>query len=213
MQVVLVWHPNRIAGNYSDSGEFVQLLADGKLKYVVTPHGIFESSPRDQEYLMNEFTRAARDSGDKSDAVKRGNRTKLKSGYIPSGRLAEGFVHAKNSRDEKINAIDDKRFSLITKAIELVLNQTHTAPEALTILNDEWGYRTRKTKRMGGEPLATSTWYKILADPKYYYGEINRSEGVFNFSDEMPRPFTTEDYEKVQVVLGRKSNRRNDKKN
>src|SRR3989344_8073634 len=85
INAVMVWHPNRIARNYSDGGQFVQLLSDGKLKLVLTPHGIFEGSPRDQEYLMTEFTRATRDSGDKSEAVKRGNRTKLKLGYIPGG--------------------------------------------------------------------------------------------------------------------------------
>lgn len=212
VQVVLVWHPNRIARNYSDGGKFVQLMADGKLQYVITPHGIFENSPKDQEYLMTEFTRATRDSGDKSDSVKRGNRTKLKKGYIPSGRLAEGFIHTKNDKDEMINGADIDRLPLIKKAIQLVLNQTHTPKAALELLNNEWGYRTHKTKRTGGNPLSDSTWYKILSDPKYYYGEIHRSEGVFNAGEEIPRPFTRDDYEKIQIILGNKSSRRQTKK-
>src|SRR5579872_7077439 len=32
VDVVIIWHANRIARNYADGGRFVQLLADGKLK-------------------------------------------------------------------------------------------------------------------------------------------------------------------------------------
>ncbi len=212
VNVVIVWHANRIARNYADGGRFVQLMSDGKLKMVVTPHGIFENSPRDQEYLMNEFTRATRDSGDKSVVVKRGNKTKLKKGYIPSGRLAEGFIHTKNTKDEMVNSADPDRLPLIVKAIKLILTQTHTPREALDILNNDWGYRTHKTKRTGDQPLSDSTWYKILSDPKYYYGEIHRSEGIFTAADDFPRPFTQEDYEKIQIILGNKSARRRTKK-
>src|SRR6185312_16814252 len=69
VNAVMVWHPNRIARNYADGGRFTQLMSDGKLKLVITPHGIFENSPRDKEYLMTEFTRATRDSDDKSEVV------------------------------------------------------------------------------------------------------------------------------------------------
>ncbi len=211
VQVVLVWHANRISRNYSDGGRFVQLMADGKLKYVITPNGLFGSTPRDQEYLMNEFTRATRDSGDKSDAVKRGYRTKLKSGYMPAGRLAEGFIHAKNIREEFINIADPERLPLIQEAIQLVINQTHTPLEAFEHLNNK-GYRTKKTKRTGGKALARSTWYKLLSDPKYFYGEIRRSEGIFMGGDGIPRPFTKEDFEKIQIILGTKGTRRKTKK-
>lgn len=210
IQVVLVWHPNRIARNYGDGGMFVQLMADGKLQYVITPHGVFENTGRDREYLMTEFTRATRDSDDKSDAVKRGNRTKLKTGHVPSGRLSEGFMHTKNEKNEKINGSDPERFPLLQKAVQLVLNQTKTPMEALAILNDDWGYRTKKTKRTGGNPLSKSAWYKLLSDPKYF-GELHRSEGVFN--TEFPRLLEKEDFERIQVILGKKSTRRKDKKN
>lgn len=212
INAILVWHANRISRNYGDGGKFVQLMSDGKLKVVLTPHGIFENTPRDREYLMTEFTRATRSSDDKSDAVKRGNRTKLKAGYIPAGRLAEGFLHAKNTREEMINIADPDRLPLIQNAIKLVLDQTHTPKEALAVLNEDWGYRTKKTRRTGNKSLSNSTWYKLLSDPKYFYGELRRSEGIFNAADDFPRPFSIEDYGKVQVILGKKSARRRTKK-
>lgn len=204
IDAVMVWHPNRIARNYADGGRFTQLMSDGKLKLVITPHGIFENTPRDKEYLMTEFTRATRDSDDKSEVVKRGNRTKLKAGYIPSGALSQGYVHVKNERGEYIQDVDQERFRLLRKAIELILKGTHTPIEALQVLNDEWGYQTKKTKRMGGKPLAKSTWYKILNDPKSY-GLIVRREGEFaaNFAALMQK----EEFDKIQILLGRHATR------
>lgn len=205
VNAVLVWHPNRIARNYFDGGKFVQLMSDGKLKLVLTPHGFFQNSGRDKEYLMTEFTRATRDSDDKSEAVKRGNRTKLKEGHIPGGRLGQGFIHQKNSRGESINIADPDRFPLLQKAMNLVLNQSHTPLEALDKLNLEWGYRTRQTRRCTPKPLSRSCWYSILADKKYC-GEIDRSEGVFNAG--FSKMIEPDDFEKIQVILGRKGRRR-----
>lgn len=209
INAVMVWHPNRIARNYADGGRFVQLLSDGKLKLVLTPHGIFENSPRDQEYLMTEFTRATRDSGDKSEAVKRGNRTKLKLGFIPSGRLPEGYKHVTNDKGEKITDVDPDRYPLLRKAVQLVLQQTHTPMEALQTLNNQLGYRTKKTRRSGGKPLSRSSWYKLLGNPTYY-GLLKRNEGEFEAS--FPALFTKEEYEKLQIILGNKSTRRWTKK-
>lgn len=204
IDALLVWHANRISRNYGDGGKFVQLMSEGKLKIVLTPFGVFENTPRDMEYLMNEFTRATRDSGDKSDAVKRGNRIKLKAGYIPSGRLSEGYDHVKNERGESVNGTNSN-FTLLRKTIELVLNGTHTPMEALDVLNNEWKYQTRKTKRLGGKSLAKSTFYRLLSNPKSY-GLIISAEG--EFTAEFPPLMTKEEYEKIQILLGKKAGRR-----
>ena len=184
-------------------------MSDGKLKMLVTPHGIFENTPRDKEYLMNEFTRATRDSDDKSEAVKRGNRTKLKEGHIPNGRLAEGYVHIKNDKDEFINDSDPIRFPLLRKAIELLLEGSHTPMEALHELNNEMGYRTRKTKRSGCNPLSKSSWYKLLNDPKSW-GHIVRIEG--EFAAKFPSLMSEKESGKIRVLLGANSSRRMTKK-
>lgn len=209
IDALIVWHSNRIARNYGDGGKFVQLMSDGKLKVVLTPHGLFENTGRDREYLMTEFTRATRDSDDKSEAVKRGNRTKLKDGYIPNGRLAEGLIHMKNDKGEFINTSDPLRFPLLRKAIELLLEGTHTPMEALNALNNDMGYRTRRTRRSGGNPLSKSTWYKMLNDPKFT-GQIVRTEGEFKAN--FPALMSSEEFGKIQILLGRNATRRKTKK-
>lgn len=200
----LVWHSNRISRNYLDGGKFVQLMSDGKLKLVLTPFGVFQNNARDREYLMNEFTRATRDSDDKSEAVQRGNRTKLKAGYIPSGRLLEGYIHTKNSKEVMINDIDPERFPLLQKAVKLVLSGQHTPMETLRILNNKWGYRTKKTKRTGGTPLGRSTWYKLLSNPAYCGDLSNRRNTQFGQKASFPPLMTPDDFEKLQILLGNK---------
>jgi site-specific DNA recombinase len=207
----LVWHPNRISRNYRDGGEFVQLMSDKKLKLVLTPYSIFENNPRDKEYLMSEFTRATRDSDEKSEAIKRGNRTKLKEGYIPSGRLPEGYIHVKNEKGMMINKTDPKRFPLLQKAIQLVLDQTHTPIEALDALNCEWGYRTKITPLGGDSPLSESTWYKILSS-EVYTGDLTQY-GEYDTNNKASfKPLVSQqDFNRIQILLGKKSTRRKNK--
>lgn len=93
---VITWHSNRLARNYGDGGYFTQLMMDGKLKIVLTTAGFYENTPKDLEYLMTEFTRAARDSGDKSDAVKSGNRTRFFDQKRWIGFAKPGYINAED---------------------------------------------------------------------------------------------------------------------
>lgn len=206
---VMVWHPNRIARNYEDGGRFVQLMSDGKLKIVITPYAIFENTPRDKEYLMTEFTRATRDSDDKSEVIKRGNRTKLNAGYIPSGRLPEGLIHIKNEQGEMIQTHNPQQVPLLQKAIKKVTNQIMTPMEALDYLNKDLRYKTLKTRRGGGQSLSKSGWYKILSSP-IYIGEIHRTEGIFKTG--FPRIIDKEQSDKLEIILNRKMKRNRSKK-
>ena len=205
VNALIVWHPNRIARNYGDGGRFVQLMKDGYLKFVLTMHGLFTDTPRDREYLMTEFTRATRDSDDKSEAVKRGYRTKLKAGYIPSGRLPEGYMHQRNDQWQMINVPDPLRFPKLQKAIGKILYENYTAREALDYLNLELGYSTKRTRRAGGTPLSKSAWYKLLSNP-LYIGDLSLwgcDEHGNAYVGEYEPLLLIEEYEKLQIMLGK----------
>lgn len=202
---VIVWHPNRIARNYEDGGRFVQLISEGKLKLVISLFGIFGDQPRDKSSLMDEFTKATEDSDYKSLAVISGYKRKLKEGYVPSGRLPEGYVHSKKGNsDEMINDIDEDRFNTLRKAVELILKGTHTPMEAYYVLRDKWHYTTRKTKRMGGKPIAKSTWYKILTNP-IYSGDLSGRKNAIDGQKSAFKPlYSFEERDKLQIILGGK---------
>ena len=198
---VIVWHANRIARNYGDGGRFVQMLMDSKIKVLLTCFGAFECTPRDQEYLMTEFTRATRDSGDKSDAVKRGNRIKFLEKKQWIGIAKPGYLNTLDqfTKEAKIEK-DPIRFPLLTKAIKLILDDSYTPMQALNKLNNEWVYRSRKTKRQGGRPMSKSGFYKLLSDP-YLYGLMIRKEG--EVMGNVPRMLSVEEYRRLQIILGR----------
>lgn len=202
VQGVIVWHANRIARNYGDGGPFVQMLMDGKIKVVVTCFGIFENNPRDLAYLMDEFTRAARDSGEKSEAVKRGNKTRFLKDKLWIGVAKPGYLNYTDpiTKVRKI-IVDESRYPLIEKSVRLVLNGSYTAMQALNKLNDEWGYRSRLTMRQGDRPMSKSGFYRLLADP-YLYGKLIRKEGEIMSQDKAMT--TQEEFDRLQIILGKR---------
>lgn len=161
---VICWHANRLARNYGDGGRFVQFMSENKIKVVLTCQAMFENNPRDKEYLMTEFTRATRDSDDKSEAVKRGNREKFMEKKQWIGPAKQGYLNTTDPiTKEKCIAVDPQRFSLLQKAARLILSEGYTPMQALDTLNNKWGYRTRKTVRQGGKPMCKSSF--ILSSP------------------------------------------------
>jgi hypothetical protein len=70
----------------------------------------------------------------------------------------------------------------------------------LDVANNNWGFRTRRGKRIGGKPLAKSGLYKIFGNP-FYYGLIVRKEGVYPGKHDPL--ITEEEFWKVQDLLGR----------
>lgn len=208
IKVVFTYHANRLARNYEDGGRFTQLISDGFLIAVITPYTVYKNTPMDKAHLMEEFTRATRDSDDKSEAVKRGYRIKLKEGYIPAGRLPEGYIHVRDDIGKMINEVDPDRFPKLQQAVSLVVNQSYTPTEALDYLNLELGYTTRKTRRMGGRPMAKSTWYKILSNP-IYKADLSQYGGSESAS--YPALMSDDDFNKIQVILGKSPVRRKSK--
>ena len=202
---VIVWHVNRLARNYGDGGKFTQMVMDGKIKIVISCSGNYENTPRDLEYLMTEFTRATRDSGDKSEAVKSGNRERFFEKKLWNGVAKPGYLNTEDpATKERIIVEDKERLPLIEKAVKLVLTGTHTPMEALHVLNKKLGYRSRKTRRQGGKPMHKSGWYRYLSD-SYLYGLMKRKEGevMGNFKPLLSK----QDFDRLQIRLGKRGRR------
>ena len=199
---ILVWQANRIARNSKDSGDFIYLMDEEKLVELRTPSKSYLNTPNDKFTLSIEFTMAKKDSDDKSENVKRGNREKF---FVKKqwGSLAKpGWLNVVDplSKEHYIEK-DPLRFPLLSKAIKLILNGTYTPMQTLNILNEDWAYRSRLTRRQGGKPMTKSGWYKILSDP-FLYGLMIRKEGEVMAGD--LKMLTAEEYQRLQIILGRK---------
>ena len=75
----------------------------------------------------------------------------------------------------------------------------------MKIANEEWDFRTRKTKKRGNTPLSKSGTYKIFSN-LFYTGSFVYGDKEYISKHEAM--ITQEEYEKVQVLLGKKGNPR-----
>ena len=59
--------------------------------------------------------------------------------------------------------------SLLRHAWDLLLTGDNSVPQIRTIMNDEWGYRSRS-----GTPIPLSSLYRAFTNP-FYYGLLESS--------------------------------------
>ncbi|MBI4098207.1 MAG: recombinase family protein [Candidatus Levybacteria bacterium] len=201
---LLVWDESRIARNSLDGGKVIYMMDLGQLVEIKKPGKIYCNTPDDKSWLGMLFMMTKKDSDDKGVNVRRGLKTKAEKGWLPSGAKA-GYMNDKYAdKGSKTILSDPERFPLIRKAWEAMLTGTYSVMQILRLLNEEWGYRTPKHRRIGGKPMTRSHIYKMFTDP-FYYGEFEYplKSGVWHKGKHEPM-ITEEEFEKVQTLLGRK---------
>lgn len=198
---VLCWNLSRLARNGKDGGVIIWAVNELDLE-IITPSKTFT---KEDIFLMYiEFGMANQFVNDLSKNVKRGLKSKAEKGWLPSG-AKPGYTNDKFAeKGNKTTPIDPERFPLIRKTWDLVLTGTYGPLQALRTLNEEWGYRTPKHKRIGGKPMTRSYIYKMLTDP-FYYGEFEYpvGSGIWHKGKHQPM-ITREEFDRVQIFLGNK---------
>ena len=193
---ILCWQINRLSRNPIDSGKISWLLQQGTLKSIQTIDRQY--LPEDNVLLFSVESGVANQFIlDLSKNTKRGMISKLEKGW-QTGVAPLGYL---NDKENKIIIKDPERFNLIRKMWDLMLTGNHTPPKILDIANNEWGFRTRKFKRIGGNPLSRSGIYKIFTN-LFYAGTIEN--GGVQYEGQHERMITLEEYDRVQMLLGRK---------
>ena len=196
---ILVWNLNRIARNPVDAAIIIELMDEGYLDSIVTPNRDYKNNSDDKASIGTDLVMSKKYSDALGEVVKRGNREKFLGQKKWLGLAKPGFLNTIDLETrEKIVVTDKERLPLLQKAIKLILVGSHTPMEALQELNN-WGYRTRKTRKMGGKPLGKSNFYKILNDP-FYFGKMTRSEGTV--MGDYETILTEDQYNLLQARLG-----------
>ncbi len=195
---IIAWHPDRLARNSIDGGRIIYLLDKTLLKDMKFATFTFENNPQGKFMLSIIFGYSKYYVDILSENVRRGNRTKLENGWLPS--LAPiGYL---NDRAAKTIVEDPARFALVRRLWELMLTGRYSVGQIWEIATHEWGLRTVKRRRIGGGPLAKSAIYKLLTNP-FYAGVIEREGRTYN--GKHPPVITLDEYERVQELLGRRS--------
>ncbi|HEX4960618.1 MAG TPA: recombinase family protein [Thermoanaerobaculia bacterium] len=194
-QGILVWKLDRLARNPVDGGTISWMLQQGTIQNIKTPERDY--LPSDNVLLMAvELGMANQYIRDLSENVKRGNRTKVEKGWLPSF-APTGYL---NDRETKTIIPDPDRFELVQRMYRLVLTGAYTTRQVWEIATKEWNLRTKQRRRKGGSPLALSAVYRILTNP--FYAGVIPWEGKLYPGKHSPM-VTLFEFERVQELLGR----------
>ena len=196
-QGVLCWQINRLSRNPVDSGTLGWMLQQGALKCIQTIDRQY--LPDDNVLLFSvESGMANQFIIDLRKNSMRGMVGKAERGWRPSSAPL-GYL---NDKIEHTVVEDPERFNLVRKMWDLMLTGNYTPRQIRDIANNEWGFRTAKRKRGGGVPLANSVIYKIFSNI-FYTGMFEWSGKLYTNGNHKPM-ITSEEFDRVQVILGRK---------
>jgi DNA invertase Pin-like site-specific DNA recombinase len=199
---VLCWKMDRLARNHLDHGAILQALADGHIKEVITSDRVYTADGNDRFLGNFEFGIATKFIDDLRQNVKRGNRARFQQGW-PNYRPPAGYLE---DRATKTIIKDPVNFDLIRRAWDLLLSGATPPRKILKILNEEWGYRSRKTPHGGMKPMSFSGLYGLFTKP-YYMGLIRLKNGDSYKGSHVPM-LTEEEFARAQEILGRAGRQR-----
>jgi site-specific DNA recombinase len=199
-QGILVWKIDRLSRNPIDSATIQWLLQKEVIVSIRTPDR--EYRPEDNALLLSvESSMANQYIRDLSKNVKRGLKSKVDKGWMPS-TAPLGYLNTKTEiRGENYIFKDPERFPLLRKAWDLMLTGSYVPQQILNILNNEWGFRTRKSKKKGGKPMSRSTIYRMFTNQ--FYAGIIPYKGLF-VDGKHDAMITIDEFDRVQFLLGRK---------
>lgn len=195
---IICWKLDRLARNPIDGGQISWMLQQGDIQHIQTYDRSYY--PQDNVLIMGvELGMANQFILDLSKNVKRGLKTKAEKGWQP-GLAPLGYLNDKSKGKGKTEIVKDpERFNLVKKMWQLMLTGRYSPPKILNIANNKWGFRTAK-----GNPLSRSGIYRIFTNP-FYYGwyEYPRASGNW-YKGSHQSMITAEQYDKIQLLLGRK---------
>ena len=207
---ILAWHPDRLSRNGIDAARLVYLVRKGRLRLEFVNYG-FDPSPEGVMMLQMALSQSQYYSSKLSKDVWRGMSSKIEKGWCPF-RAPEGY---RNDAETRTVVADPERFPLVRAAWERLLTGAYSVPEVVDLLNGEWGYTTRPSKRAapgvkrhGGGPLSLPSAYKLFHSP-YYTGHFVVN-GV-TYPGKHPPMVTAGEFRRVQELLARGGGRRRHK--
>jgi len=180
-------------------------LAAGQLDRVVTPERTYTGDGNDRFMGNFELGMATKFIDDLRANVRRGNRARFEQGW-PNYRPPLGYL---NNPPTKTVIKDPVRFPLVRRMWDLFLTGTMNPGRIRQIANEEWGLRTRRSKRTPDGPLSQHGVYSIFHNP-FYKGLIQLRDGRTYLGAHEPM-VTAEEFQRAQEILGRPAKPRPEK--
>ena len=207
IQGILCWKLDRLARNPVDGGRIIWAIKQHGL-VVRTPHQTFSREQDNFILMYMEFGIAQKYVDDLSRNTIRGLKSKAQKGWFP-GVASVGYLNSKiEERGHRKVLIDPERFHVVRRMWDLMLTGKYSPTRIQKIVNEEWGFRTRRTKKTGGKPLSRSAIYKLFSDP-FYYGRFEYPAGSGQWYHGAHEPMITEaEFQSVKKILSQRNNPR-----
>ena len=155
---------DRLSRNPVDSGQVQWLLQRRKIHSILVAGREYRSedniialcveSGADTQYIV-----------DLRRNVIRGMKSKVEKGWLPSVAPL-GYLNYRDIEEVATIIKDPERFQMVRGIWDLALAGTQTQ-KILDIANNQWGLRTRKTRKKMGKQLSKSRLYEILSNVFY----------------------------------------------
>lgn len=207
---IVAWHPDRLSRNMPDASRIIWDIQTGVIDDLKFCNFTFEKTPEGIMLLQMIMSQAQYYSAKLSKDVKRGNAKKRALGQL-TGLVPIGYksISPTNNGRSTYAVPDPERFDIIQKAFRMYMSGEYSVPMVVKWLNSQ-GFLTPLHPETGGKPLATTTFYKMLKNPRYagFIPDPNHLDGPAYCTKAAFQPMITEDeYNKIQKLLGRKEGR------
>src|SRR5579859_1035903 len=162
---IICWKLDRLARNPVDGGTIIWAIKQNGIR-VVTPSQTYGQGDDNVILMYIEFGMAQKYIDDLGRNVKRGLKTKVEKGWYP-GLAPLGYLNETSKGGHNRLIKDPERFPLIRRMWDLMLTGLYSPPQIVKLANQEWGFRTRATRKMAGSPLPRASIYRIFKAPFY----------------------------------------------
>ncbi len=164
---ILCWKLNRLARNFIDGGQIIDLLQKGIIKQIKTYEATHNPDENSLILAVN-FGMANQFIRDLSVDVKRGNRTKLEKGDYPN-RPPVGYL---NDKLNKKIIVDEERKKYVVRMFELYSTGGYSFKEISEILFTE-GLSSKSGKQIRKDKIQ-----EMLKNP-FYYGAMKWNDKLY----------------------------------
>lgn len=199
---ILCWQINRLHRNPAEAGLVQQLLQDSVIREIQTSDRVYK--PDDNALVLSvEGGMSSQFILQLTKDVKRGMRAKARSGGI-GGPAPMGYL---NKRDDKTIIKDPDRYDFVRRMFDMYLSGLYTVSDIVKMFNEN-NVMTPKRKQSGNKPVTRSLIYSMLKNVRYTANIADPDDPSILYPAEYQAIITMEEYEKVQLLLGSRGNKR-----
>ncbi len=195
---IICWKLDRLARNPIDGGKINWLLQKSIIRHIQT----FKRSylPTDNVLMMNlEFGMANQFILDLSANTKRGQRNKIKQGWLPH-KPPVGYLNNKYNQPDKPPIYPDPISYPIMKKLWTILLEKRCSIEQLFEIAQEIGLKNSK-----GSRISRTNFYRLFRNP-FYYGSFRWNGDVYPGKHEPM--ISKNDFDLAQRIIASRSNPR-----